>query len=79
MGRLEELKGLVLEKSPKVKFKVKPSSQKDLWHLYIYTPEGNLQMPPEVMRYLDSIWREQRITVVTVIYPLSMYEEEQKA
>lgn len=73
---MEELKGLILGGLPEAKFKIEPGSQNDLWHLYIYTPKGNLQIPQEIASYLDSIWREQRVTVVTVMYPLSMYEED---
>ncbi|GEM_PF-6035866 len=71
------LEQIILEAQPEAKFKLEPSEQENIWDFCIYTPEGNLQMPPEIMQRLDGVWREYKVTVLAIVYPLSLYEEDE--
>lgn len=79
-GELQEemlaLEELVRGQDPEAKFRFDPSGQEGIWHFSIYTQAGNMQMPPEIMAILDNIWRTHRVTVVTVVYPLTLFEVE---
>ena len=74
--RVEGLQEIILGQHPETKFRLEPREPANLWNLCIYTPEGNLQMPPEIMQQLDAIWREDKVTVLAIVYPLSMYGDE---
>ncbi len=74
---ISKLEGIILKEQPDAKFKLEPSEQENIWDFCIYTPEGNLQMPPEIMQQLDGVWREYKITVLAIVYPLSLYEEDE--
>ena len=75
-NRVEGLQQIILSQHPETKFRMEPGEPENLWNLCIYTPEGNLQMPPEIMQELDAIWRENKVTVLAIVYPLSMYDDE---
>ncbi len=76
LQEIEALQDLIQEQVPEARFRLEPpEEEKDPWSLYIYTPSGNMQMPGNIMGGLDNIWRTHRITVLAVIYPLSLYEE----
>ncbi len=74
--KISKLEEIILQEQPDAKFKLEPSEQENIWDFCIYTPEGNLQMPPEIMQQLDGVWREYKITVLAIVYPLSLYEED---
>ncbi|MSQ14417.1 MAG: hypothetical protein EXR50_00935 [Dehalococcoidia bacterium] len=74
--KISELEEIILQAQPESKFRLEPSEQENIWDFCIYTPEGNLQMPPAIMQQLDAVWREHKITVLAIVYPLSLYEED---
>lgn len=73
---IEALQAVIREQVPEARFKLEPpDDDKEPWSLYVYTPSGNMQMSGNVMGPLDEIWRKHRVTVLAIIYPLSLYEE----
>ena len=67
---------LILAEVPEAHFKLEPPDEdSQAWSLYIYTPTGNMQLTGDVMGQLDAIWRNHRLTVLAVVYPLTLYEE----
>lgn len=73
MAALQEM---IRAQDPQAKFRLEPSEQEGIWHFSIYTQAGNMEMPPEIMATLDNIWRTHRVTVVTVVYPLTLFDAE---
>lgn len=73
---LERFEGMILEQMPDARFKLEPSDQEGIWHLSIFTPDGKLQMPARAAWQLNQIWREHKLSIVTTIYPASLYQEE---
>ncbi len=68
----------IREQVPEARFKLEPPEDaKDPWTLYVYTPTGNMQMPGNIMGQLDDISRRHRTTVVAVMYPLGLYDEQE--
>jgi len=63
---------------PESKFKLEQGEKPDLWHFSIYTETGRIQIPLEVTNDLNQIWREHHMSIVTVVYPLSLYEEDEE-
>lgn len=71
------LEEMVREQVPEARFKLEQGEDdRNFWSLYIYTPSGNMQMPANIMGRLDDIWRKHRVTVIAVVYPLALYEEQ---
>ena len=69
------LQGLILAQFPDTKFKLEPSEHEDIWHFSVYTPEGAIRMPPEVLQQMMGIWHEQKITIITTVYPMALFAE----
>ncbi len=75
--KISGLQDIILQTQPEAKFKLEPGEQENIWDFCIFTPEGNLEMPPEIMRQLDAVWRDYKVTVLAIVYPLSLYEEDE--
>ena len=73
--RVSHLQELIHARFPETKFKLEPSADETIWHFSVYTPEGRLPLPLEVTDELNRIWREQRISIITTIYSMSVFEE----
>ena len=74
--QIEQVKQSILAHYPEAKFVFAPSEHDDIYHLSVYYGAGNLQIPVTVARDLNLIWQNERITVITVVYPMAHYKEE---
>ena len=77
--RMPQIQANLLAQFPEAKFKLGKGDQEGIWHFSIYTETGRIQIPLEVTNDLNQIWRDHRVSIVTVVYPLSLYEEEEAA
>lgn len=68
-----EIEQEILEFEPEAKFRLRRGSEAQFLDFTIYTPSGRMQMPANIMGRLDDIYRSHRVYVITVIYPLSLY------
>lgn len=75
-AQVAQLQAMILAKFPDTKFKLEPSDKEDIWHFAVYTPEGRMHIPLEVTDNLNKLWRERRISIITTVYPLALYQEE---
>ena len=75
-ARVEGLQAAILVRFPETRFKLQVGDQEDIWHLSVYTPDGKIQIPREVTNGLNQIWQDHKISIITVVYPMFLYEEE---
>ncbi len=73
--RTAELEEMILAAAPEAKFKLDSTDNWDIWHLAVYTPDGTIRMPPPAIRGLVDLWHELRVTIITTIYPLTLFQE----
>lgn len=73
--QIEQVKLTILQTYPQAKFSFSGSEHSDIYHLAIYHGGGTLQMPVNVARDLNLIWQNQRLTVITTVYPMAHYKE----
>lgn len=66
----------ILARFPDTKFKLEPTDKEDIWHFSVYTSEQHIQMPRDFMEGLNTIWREHKLSIITMVYPISLYTEE---
>jgi len=64
---------LILAKFPDTRFKLEPGGHEGIYHLSVYNSEGKLQLPLEVTEYLNQVWREHKITLITTVYSMMHY------
>lgn len=76
LQQIEQVKQTILASYPEARFKFTGSEHSDIFHLSVYYGAGNLQIPVAVARDLNLIWQNDRLTVITVVYPASYYKEE---
>lgn len=71
-----QLQEIILKEFPDTMFKLDQSTHDDIWHFSVFTPSGNIQMPPAVLTKMMDLWHEHKITVIASIYLLSVYQEQ---
>ena len=70
---VQHVQELVLARFPETRFRLEPGGHEGIYHLSVYTPEGTLQLPLEVTEFLNQVWREHKITLITTVYSLAHY------
>ena len=60
---------------PGAKFRLEPGGHEDIWHLSVYGPDDNLRLPLTATEYLNQVWREHKITIITTVYHLDNLPE----
>ena len=70
---VERAKELILAKHPDTKFKLEAGGHEGIYHLSIYSSEGRLALPIEVTEYLNQVWREHKLTLITTVYSMEHY------
>jgi hypothetical protein len=73
---VEELKQEILEFEPEAKFRLTAGSEAQFLDFTVYTPSGQMQLPANIMGRLDDIYRTHRVYVIAVMYPLTLYTEQ---
>jgi len=65
---------LILAKFPDTRFKLESGGHEGIYHLSVYTPEGTMQLPLEVTEFLNQVWREHKLTLITTVYSMAHYD-----
>lgn len=70
---VQKAQELILAKFPDTRFKLEPGGHEGIYHLSVYNFENRLQLPLEVTEYLNQVWREHKITLITTVYSMEHY------
>lgn len=70
---VQRTKEMILAKFPETKFKLESGGHEGIYHLSVYNAENKLQLPREVMEYLNQVWREHKLTLITTVYSMEHY------
>ena len=73
---VRELEQEILELEPEAKFRLAPGSEPQFIDFTVYTPAGQMALPANIMGRLDDVWRSHHVYIITVIYPLDLYTED---
>ncbi len=76
LEQIERVKQTILHTYPDAKFKFGGSEHADIFHLSVYHGGGTLSIPVDVARDLNLIWTNDKITVITTVYPAGLHQEE---
>lgn len=64
---------MILAKFPDTKFKLEPGGHEGIYHLSVYNAENRLQLPLEVTEFLNQVWREHKLTLITTVYSMDHF------
>lgn len=70
---VQRVQEMILAKFPETRFKLESGGHEGIYHLSVYTPEGTLPLPREVTEYLNQVWREHKITLITTVYSMEHF------
>ena len=73
---VQRVQELIRARFPDTSFRLEPGGHADIYHLSVYAPEGHLPLPIEVTEYLNQVWREHKITLITTIYSMAHHPKE---
>ncbi|MSQ28447.1 MAG: hypothetical protein EXR51_09975 [Dehalococcoidia bacterium] len=73
--RAGELQEMILTVEPQARFTLDATKNWDIWHLAVYTSDGTIRMPQPAIKGMVDLWHELRVTIITIIYPLTAYQE----
>ena len=68
---VQRVQQMILAQFPDTRFRLESGGHEGIWHLSIYTPEGNIRLPPEVTEYLNQVWREHKITLISTVFSMA--------
>ena len=70
---VQRAQDLILAKFPDTRFKIEPGGHEGIYHLSVYASESKLQLPLEVTEFLNQVWREHKLTLITTVYSMEHY------
>ncbi len=71
---VERVQEMILAGHPDSKFKLEPGGTDGIYHLSIYSPEGAARLSLDVTEYLNQVWRDHKITLITSVYSMEHYK-----
>ena len=73
---VKRVQEMILARFPDTRFRLEPGGHDDIWHLSVYAPERTIPLPVEVTEFLNQVWREHKITLITAMYSMAHYPED---